>query len=167
MNSNFSIRFQVVRENNEPAMPGIFGNNTVIEISNNTLDNSPLSSMYTFASNIDYDTSSYVMSRLFELINFPNLEEEFINESLNYEQPGVEKATSDMLKELGPYKRIRDGDQLLENECIICTDKYQKDEGVRELPCNHVFHKRCIDKWFKEGSVYCPICRKNPFNLNN
>lgn len=176
MNPNFSIRFQVVRENTEPTMPGIFGNNTVIEISNNTLDNSPMNTMYMFESNFNNDTPSFVMSRLFDIFSVGilnnssdfniNLDSVF-NDSLNHEQPVTEKATNDMLKELGPYRRIKENDKLLESECVICSDKYQKDEGVRDLDCSHIFHKKCIDRWFKEGSTCCPICRKCPFKKSS
>lgn len=169
MNSNFSIRFHVVRENTEPIMPGIFGNNTIIEISNNHIDNSPRSTMYMFESELENDTPSFVMGRLFDLFNIERPEwginlETILNDSLQQDQNVTEKATNDMLRELGPYRRIREDDKLLESECIICTDKYQKDEGVRDLKCTHVFHKKCIDKWFKEGSVFCPICRQSPFD---
>jgi len=42
-----------------------------------------------------------------------------------------------------------------ETECCICY------EGVIEgkmLSCGHIYHKECIDEWFKEKRI-CPYCR--------
>ena len=43
----------------------------------------------------------------------------------------------------------------IETECCICY------EGVIEgkmLSCGHIYHKECIDEWFKEKRI-CPYCR--------
>ncbi len=45
-------------------------------------------------------------------------------------------------------------------QCIICKEEYKKNERARNLPCNHQFHQRCIDKWL-ETSGTCPICRSD------
>ena len=42
--------------------------------------------------------------------------------------------------------------------CSICIDKYTTFQIIRILRCNHSFHKRCIDKWFKSNKS-CGICR--------
>ncbi|XP_061338549.1 E3 ubiquitin-protein ligase At1g63170 [Gastrolobium bilobum] len=42
--------------------------------------------------------------------------------------------------------------------CCICLAKYADDDELRELPCFHVFHVWCVDKWLKiKGS--CPLCK--------
>lgn len=183
MNTNFSVRFQIVRENQDNRMPGIFDNNTTIEMSGPPLSvfNSSrvinpfflIDSMMAPVDNSSTPTPtptphSFLLNNLFDILPMEhqqpgNIMEMFLNQSLQQDQPQVEKATNDMIKQLGSYKRIKDDDSLVGTECVICTDCYKKDEGVRELPCGHIFHKKCIDRWFKEGSVYCPICRKNPF----
>jgi hypothetical protein len=33
--------------------------------------------------------------------------------------------------------------------CIVCMNEYKNQEKLRVLPCNHRFHKACIDKWLK------------------
>tara|TARA_X000000950_G_scaffold248337_1_gene307308 strand:+ start:197 stop:436 length:240 start_codon:yes stop_codon:yes gene_type:complete len=49
-------------------------------------------------------------------------------------------------------------------ECPICLDSIiDVDKSV--LKCNHMFHKECIDKWFKK-SHRCPLCRDSLFNLS-
>lgn len=45
--------------------------------------------------------------------------------------------------------------------CPVCFS--QLTEGTsRTLPCSHVFHTRCIDRW-KRTSSTCPMCRA-PFD---
>lgn len=44
--------------------------------------------------------------------------------------------------------------------CSVCLDDFKKGERYRELPCKHIFHKRCVDKWF-EAHVKCPMCRQD------
>ena len=46
-----------------------------------------------------------------------------------------------------------------EENCSVCQDQMKKDESVRTLGCNHVFHKACIDPWLLTRSVLCPTCR--------
>ncbi|CAM0950978.1 unnamed protein product [Alopecurus aequalis] len=42
--------------------------------------------------------------------------------------------------------------------CCICLTKYGDDDELRELPCNHLFHVQCVDKWLKINAV-CPLCK--------
>lgn len=49
--------------------------------------------------------------------------------------------------------------ELLEHSCPICIDNIDDDDYIRLLPvCEHYFHKKCIDKWFKTNDS-CPCCR--------
>lgn len=65
---------------------------------------------------------------------------------------------------LGAYKRIKKDDIILNEQCGICFCDYEVGEYKRELyGCNHIFHKKCIDKWFRLNSekMECPLCRKS------
>ncbi|OIW09269.1 hypothetical protein TanjilG_01240 [Lupinus angustifolius] len=42
--------------------------------------------------------------------------------------------------------------------CCICLAKYENNDELRELPCSHLFHKECIDKWLKINAL-CPLCK--------
>jgi len=42
--------------------------------------------------------------------------------------------------------------------CRICLAKYVNNDELRELPCTHVFHVSCVDKWLKINSL-CPLCK--------
>ncbi|XP_022774498.1 E3 ubiquitin-protein ligase RING1-like [Durio zibethinus] len=43
-------------------------------------------------------------------------------------------------------------------DCSICLEAFKEDEEAREMPCKHVFHSGCVEKWLGiHGS--CPVCR--------
>lgn len=42
--------------------------------------------------------------------------------------------------------------------CAICLLEYQEGDKIRVFPCDHEFHKDCIDSWL-ENSSSCPTCR--------
>jgi hypothetical protein len=42
--------------------------------------------------------------------------------------------------------------------CPVCLCEYMDGEVLRELPCHHVFHQPCIDKWMVAHAT-CPCCR--------
>jgi len=50
-------------------------------------------------------------------------------------------------------------------ECSLCLEEYKDGEEVMTLPCGHIFHVKCVEKWFiarKFRPRSCPKCRKNP-----
>ncbi|XP_054789009.1 E3 ubiquitin-protein ligase At1g12760-like isoform X4 [Prosopis cineraria] len=42
--------------------------------------------------------------------------------------------------------------------CCICLAKYENNDELRELPCSHLLHKECVDKWLKINAL-CPLCK--------
>ncbi|XP_031488391.1 E3 ubiquitin-protein ligase At1g63170 isoform X1 [Nymphaea colorata] len=42
--------------------------------------------------------------------------------------------------------------------CCICLAKYVDNDELRELPCTHLFHSECVDKWLKINAL-CPLCK--------
>jgi hypothetical protein len=51
-----------------------------------------------------------------------------------------------------------DGDDV--SECVVCLRKFHGGEEIRTLPCGHVFHKICVDKWILDyENMTCPLCR--------
>ncbi len=69
---------------------------------------------------------------------------------------GLERVPFDEL--VPKYKQIKIGDKLIGQPCSICQEEYKTKEYKRELNCDHVFHKKCIDKWLKTH-LTCPCCR--------
>ena len=47
--------------------------------------------------------------------------------------------------------------------CSICLDVLDEnslEKSVKLINCNHIFHKECIEKWYKNSeNVNCPVCR--------
>jgi hypothetical protein len=44
-------------------------------------------------------------------------------------------------------------------KCTICLEKYENEENVVKIRCNHVFHKTCLSKWEENNNNTCPVCR--------
>ncbi|KAJ3062586.1 hypothetical protein HDU98_001532 [Podochytrium sp. JEL0797] len=44
--------------------------------------------------------------------------------------------------------------------CPVCLEDFMAYEVLRQLPCEHRFHRRCIDPWLSKSSL-CPTCRFN------
>jgi hypothetical protein len=48
---------------------------------------------------------------------------------------------------------------LIDLSCAVCQHSVTEGEIVRcLLPCNHQYHRDCIDTWFQRN-VHCPVCR--------
>ncbi|XP_022775739.1 E3 ubiquitin-protein ligase RNF181-like [Durio zibethinus] len=53
-----------------------------------------------------------------------------------------------------------DDDEEEEVACAVCLCRIEEDDEMRELRCNHLFHKVCLDRWLGYSlSMTCPICR--------
>ena len=46
-----------------------------------------------------------------------------------------------------------------EVKCLVCQHEYQHQEQLRRLPCGHIFHAECVDKWLQTHDE-CLYCRK-------
>lgn len=116
----------------------------------------PMNIVYTMMTEIPV-----VLSTIPSIFSFFDNLESILDQSLQNDQVQKDRATRQMIEQLGPYHRVSRDSNLLEETCAICLDKFTPCEGYRTLICGHDFHKRCIDKWFLEGSQECPCCRKN------
>ena len=48
-------------------------------------------------------------------------------------------------------------------ECVICLEKYKKDDEIIKLECGHIFHEKCLNTWIETKNYnyfLCPICRE-------
>lgn len=47
-------------------------------------------------------------------------------------------------------------------ECCICLDTFKKEEDLKKLHCDHVFHTNCLSKYLEVSiNINCPVCRKD------
>ena len=44
------------------------------------------------------------------------------------------------------------------NNCVVCLCEFQIGDIISALPCCHVFHTECIEKWLK-NELSCPVCK--------
>jgi hypothetical protein len=61
-------------------------------------------------------------------------------------------------------------------ECRLCLEDYVEGVVLRSLPCRHVFHASCIDRWLAgnrrqtngggpaRGERTCPLCKREPLD---
>ncbi|KAG0290747.1 hypothetical protein BGZ98_003301 [Dissophora globulifera] len=61
----------------------------------------------------------------------------------------------EQLKQLSPEERKLAG--RISTSCSICLCDYEDLEELRHLPCDHYFHKECVDEWLKLKRT-CPLC---------
>lgn len=56
-------------------------------------------------------------------------------------------------------KHINYSEELKEEECPICIDKFSPDKEIYKSDiCPHMYHKECIERWV-EQKPNCPKCR--------
>lgn len=64
---------------------------------------------------------------------------------------------------LSMFKNVR----AINTECFICYDAFVDTDIVRTLPCNHIFHRRCVDNYLKNVSYLCPYCKHGSTKLTH
>jgi len=53
-----------------------------------------------------------------------------------------------------PYS-VHNSDTM--EECAICLES--SGDNYIQLICKHIYHKHCIDNWYKTNNNTCPVCR--------
>jgi hypothetical protein len=60
-----------------------------------------------------------------------------------------------------PTREFKAGSMAAEDSsCTICLGEYVEGEMLRTLPCDHVFHAVCIDRWLLSNKK-CVLCQQN------
>jgi hypothetical protein len=92
------------------------------------------------------------------LIEF-DIEFEYVNNEEDTEN-NYFKNCKEINENICKSEKIKENDELVGNTCLICHEDFKVGEFKRKLPanCNHIYHKKCIDKWLKKKSS-CPVCR--------
>lgn len=77
---------------------------------------------------------------------------------------GSEQIPDPTLVELfrSQFKPVHFGRKRLDKQavdCRVCLSRFESDSVVNRLPCGHVFHKNCVEKWLNYHHATCPLCR--------
>ncbi|PPD81645.1 hypothetical protein GOBAR_DD21423 [Gossypium barbadense] len=51
--------------------------------------------------------------------------------------------------------------------CYICLLEYKEGDSMRILPCNHEFHRTCIDNWLKEVHRNISVISRDKLHLTS
>ena len=74
-----------------------------------------------------------------------------------FESSGVKKILSE--KGFKTLKKEKYNKKHKNNECPILRVKFQEDDDITVLPCEHCFDCEAILRWLKEEKAECPVCR--------
>ena len=83
--------------------------------------------------------------------------DDILMESLNEKPKYIKIISEEGLKELEYIKYNNNYECKL---CPISMTKFEENEEIIKLPCNHIFKKDPILQWLNEESNKCPVCRK-------
>ena len=48
-----------------------------------------------------------------------------------------------------------------QSTCSICIDQFKSNQKICALSCDHIFHKKCVERWLTREEASCPVCKKN------
>lgn len=48
--------------------------------------------------------------------------------------------------------------------CSVCMCEFEDGEIARLLPCKHVYHAACVDRWL-QSKGRCPMCRADAVEM--
>jgi hypothetical protein len=126
----------------------------IINRNNRTSDGRPIS-------NFSFQYQTVPLTSYSNVLN--NLMGGFSRSGTNYNLNEDVKMilTDDEINKLKVMKKseILDLNRTEQHNCTVCLDEIKHEEDVIFLDCNHFFHKKCIETWFKNCSNKCPICR--------
>ena len=82
------------------------------------------------------------------------------HKGINFEN---EEKAPDQLSDTANPSRLASAPKEVEvwaTDCAVCLAEFVGEELVNELPCEHIFHNKCIHDWFmKAKQAACPLCR--------
>eukprot|EP00445_Apocalathium_hangoei_P041461 CAMPEP_0203974822 /NCGR_PEP_ID=MMETSP0359-20131031/100298_1 /ASSEMBLY_ACC=CAM_ASM_000338 /TAXON_ID=268821 /ORGANISM="Scrippsiella Hangoei, Strain SHTV-5" /LENGTH=448 /DNA_ID=CAMNT_0050913011 /DNA_START=36 /DNA_END=1384 /DNA_ORIENTATION=+ len=73
------------------------------------------------------------------------------------EQRGNSANSSDI--DALPTRKLEGNAPLGEqNKCLICLEDFGDGDDVKTLPCLHIYHQKCVERWLHTDNS-CPVCK--------
>jgi hypothetical protein len=58
-----------------------------------------------------------------------------------------------------PSRKLEGTEQLGEQtKCLICLEQFGDGDDVKTLPCLHIYHQQCVERWLSTDNS-CPVCK--------
>ncbi|KAK4739174.1 hypothetical protein R3W88_002871 [Solanum pinnatisectum] len=113
----------------------------------------------------NYHCTNYGQSSFNQTDNNPNLRGDLYNQPTGEFPNYVASIKSKVEEFMGCMMKTRihcatsdhDGGEI----CVICQCKYENDETIGALKCQHEYHASCLKQWLLKGKRCCPICRSS------
>ncbi|XP_020594674.1 probable E3 ubiquitin-protein ligase XERICO, partial [Phalaenopsis equestris] len=52
-------------------------------------------------------------------------------------------------------------------DCRVCLARFEPESVVNRLPCGHLFHQSCVERWIEYRNNTCPLCRSHLLPADN
>jgi hypothetical protein len=129
---------------------GIFNNNYIYSNYNTIFSN--------IINNIQND--EYIPPFEFPLYNSsaPN-SHAILHQSLYDRNPIKNVVTEEVKNGLSTIKFKDAKDREKNDKCLISMEKFDEEDDIIQLPCNHCFCVEPVMQWLTEESCECPVCR--------
>ena len=85
-----------------------------------------------------------------------NREEEYL--VLRVDLNGYEESNGLTTEEINSFRIGFVENCQTDERCTVCIEDFGKGEEVRVLPCDHIYHLKCIDTWLVRNGT-CPVCK--------
>lgn len=82
-----------------------------------------------------------------------------LHQSLYDRNPIKHVVTDEVKNGLSSIKFVDAKDREIHDKCSITMEKFNDDDDIIQLPCNHCFYIEPITQWLTEESCECPVCR--------
>ena len=159
-NSNNNINNINNNINNINNNGGIFNNNYIYS-NYNTIFNNIINNIQNEILDENYNDND--IPPLFPVFPFYNTSvpnsQAILHQSLYDRNPIKNVVTEEVKNGLSTIKFKDAKDREKNDKCSISMEKFNEDDDIIQLPCNHCFCIEPIMHWLTEESCECPICR--------
>lgn len=81
-----------------------------------------------------------------------------LEQPTRFAAPAASARVVDSATTIMSYREDTSGSDQGSKTCAICCDEFDVGVQVRLLPCLHMYHVGCIDRWLAQSRT-CPVCK--------